>query len=150
MKKIILPSVLLLLLLASCSFFGPSPKDVLTKYLDNYYKGNYSETYELLSSKDKNFKSQKKYEAELSDNPFSKLFAGKISFNIKDIKVSGSNAEATVEITGHDLTKMAADLMGIAIASAFGKKNDKEMEKISLKNLRTSHCRRPLLPTNMT
>ncbi len=121
---------MVLIFLASCNLFGPSPKDVLTKYLDNYYKGNYSETYALLSSKDRNFKNQKEYEAEFSDNPFSKLFAGKISFKVKDIKVSGGTAEATVEITGPDLTKATADLIGIAFASAFGKKNDKGMEKM--------------------
>ncbi len=131
MKKILLLSVLLVLILASCNFFGPSPKNVLTKYLDNYYRGNYSETYALLSSKDKNFKNQKEYEADAIDNPFSKLFASKISFNVKDIKVSGNSAEATVEITGPDLSKATADLIGIAIASAFsGKRDEKEMEKI--------------------
>lgn len=131
MKKMLLLSVLLVLILASCNFFGPSPKGVLTKYLDNYYKGNYSETYALLSSKDKNFKNQKEYETDFSDNPFSKLFAGKISFSVKDIKVSGNTAEATVEITGPDLSKAAAELMGIAFASAFGgKRDEKEMEKI--------------------
>jgi hypothetical protein len=122
--------VLLILVFVGCNLFGPSPKDILTKYLDSYYKGNYSETYALLSSKDKNFKKEKEYEAEFNDNPFSKLFAGKISFNVKNIKMSGSNAEATVEITGPDLTKAAADLMGIAFASVFVKKNDKEMEKM--------------------
>jgi len=131
MKKIMFPSMLLILVLTSCNFFGPSPKDILTKYLNSYYKGNYSETYALLSAKDKNFKNQKEYEAEFSDNPFSKLFAGKISFNVKEIKVNGNNAEATVEITGPDLSKAAADLMGIAFASAFGgKKDEKAMEKM--------------------
>ena len=105
MKKIIVPSVLLILVLTSCNIFGPSPQDILMKYLNSYYKGNYSETYALLSAKDKNFKNQKEYEAEFSDNPFSKLFAGKISFNVKEIKVNGNNAEATVEITGPDLSE---------------------------------------------
>lgn len=130
MKKVLF-TCLVLLIFAGCNFFGPSPKDVLTKYLNSYYKGNYSETYVLLSAKDRNFKNQKEYEAEFNDNPFFKIFAGKISFNIKEIKVKGNNAEATVEITGPDLSKAAADLMGIAFASAFGgKKDEKEMEKM--------------------
>lgn len=130
MKKIWLLSFTLMLL-AGCNFFGPSPKDVLTKYLNSYYKGNYSETYALLSEKDKNFKNKKEYETEFNDNPFAKIFVGKISFNIKEIKTKGNTAEATVEITGPDLSKAAADLMGIAFASAFGgKKDEKEMEKM--------------------
>lgn len=130
MKKRLL-SLVVLLVFAGCNFFGPSPKDVLTKYLNSYYKGNYSETYALLSEKDRNFKNQKEYEAEFNDNPFAKIFAGKMSFNVKEIKTKGNTAEATVEITGPDLTKAAADLMGIAFASAFGgKKDEKEMEKM--------------------
>jgi ribosome-binding factor A len=135
MKKILFPCMVLFIL-AGCNLFGPSPKDILTKYLNSYYKGNYSDTYALLSSKDKNFKNQKEYEAEFSNNPFSNLFAGKISFIVKDVKVSGGTAEATVEITGPDLTKAAADLMGIAFASAFGKQNDKEMEKMITEKLK--------------
>lgn len=133
MKKIMRSSVLLvlMLILASCNFWGPGPKDILTKYLNNYHKGNYSETYALLSAKDKNFKNQKEYEAEFSENPFSKLFAGKISFKVKEIKVNGNNAEAIVEITAPDLSKAMADLMGIAFSSAFvGKKDEKAMEKM--------------------
>ncbi len=73
MKKTLFPCVLLILVLAGCNLFSPSPKDIITKYLDNYHKGNYSETYALLSTKDRNFKNQKEYEAEFSDNPFSRL-----------------------------------------------------------------------------
>lgn len=131
MKKFMLPFVLLVIFLTSCNFFGPSPKDVLTKYLNSYYKGNYKETYALLSAKDKNFKNQREYEADFNDNPFAKIFANKVSFNIKEIKEKGNTAEATVEITGPDMSKAAADIMGIAFASAFGEKKDtKEMEKI--------------------
>lgn len=130
MKRICL-SFTLMFIFAGCNFFGPSPKDVLTKYLNGYYKGNCGETYALLSAKDRNFKNQKEYDAEFNDNPFAKIFAGKISFNIKEIKVKGNNAEATVEITGPDMSKAAADLMGIAFASAFGGKKDaKEMDKL--------------------
>lgn len=130
MKKILL-SIVVLLVFSGCNFFGPSPKDILTKYLNSYYKGNSNETYALLSTKDKNFKNQKEYEAEFNDNPFAKIFADKISFKIKEIKTKGDTAEAIVEITGPDFTKAAADIMGIAFASAFGgKKDSKEMEKM--------------------
>lgn len=131
MKKFMLPSVLLILFLASCNFLSPSPKDILTKYLKSYVKGNYSEAYALLSTKDKNFKTQKEYEAEFNDNPFAKIFADKISFNVKDIKVIGNTAEAKVETTYPDFSKAMSDLMGAAFASAFsGKKDNKEMEKM--------------------
>lgn len=138
MKKNTLLSVLLILFLASCNFFssGPGPNDILTKYLNSILKGNYSETYALLSAKDKNFKNQQKYEAEFSGNPYSKLFAGKTSFNVKEIKVNGNNADATVEITRPDLSKAWADLMGMAFSSAFGgKKDEKAMEKMIAEKL---------------
>ncbi len=124
MTKIIRPAVLLILVVTSCNFFGASPKDILAKYLTSYYKGNYGDAYTLLSAKDKNFKNQKEYETECNNNFFSKLFAGKISFNVKEIKMNDDNAEATVEITGPDLGKAAGDIMGIAFASAFSGKND--------------------------
>lgn len=124
----------LVLILASCNFFSPSPKEILTKYLDYSFKGNWSEAYALLSSKDKNFKSQKEYESQLklTDNIFSKLSTDKISVKVKEIKVSGSSAEAIVEITHPDVAQAVADLMRITIASAFSGKNisDKDMEKI--------------------
>ncbi|MBU0700043.1 FxLYD domain-containing protein [bacterium] len=149
MKKIIFPSMLLIFVLTSCNLFGPSAKDILTKYLNSYYKGNYSETYALLSAKDKNFKDQKKYEAEFSENPFSKLFVGKISFNVKEVKINCNNAEATVEITGPDLSKAAADLMGIAFASAFGgKKDDKAMENMVAEKLKDKSL--PMTTTTQT
>lgn len=122
------PLFMLLIIFAGCNFFGPNPKDVLTKYLNSYYKGNYSDAYALLSAKDKNFKTQKEYESDLNDNPFFKVFAGKITFNIKDVKISDNNAEATAEIKCPDFSKIAGDLMGIAFASAFsGKNGEKEM-----------------------
>ena len=137
MKKIMLPFVLLILCLASCNFFGPGPKDILTKYLNSYNKGNYGDAYALLSAKDKNFKNQKEYEAEFSDNPYAKIFAGKISFNVKNVNVNGSTAEATVETTYPDLSKAMGDLMGVAFASAFGgKKDNKEMEKMIVEKLK--------------
>ena len=149
MKKFMLPSVLLILFLASCNLFSPSPKDILTKYLNSYYKGNYSDAYALLSAKDKNFKNQKEYEAGFSDNPFTKIFADKILFNVKDIKVNGSNAEAKVEITYPDVSKVMGDLMGAAFASAFsGKKDNKEMEKIIVEKLKDKSL--PMTTTTQT
>ena len=123
--------VLLIFIFTSCNFFGPSPKDVLTKYLNSFFKGNYSQAYDLLSAKDRNFKNQKEYESQFNDNPFSKILEGKISFNIKEIKVNGDSAEATVEITAPDTRKIVAEIMGMAFASAFGgRKDDKEMQKM--------------------
>lgn len=147
MKKIIFLCVPALLIIYGCNLFSPSPKDVLMKYLDSYSKGNYSESYQLLSSKDKNFKNQKEYETEFIDNPFAKIFAGKISFNVKDVKVSGSNAEVMVEITAPDMSKAMGDLMGAAFASAFSDKKDtKAMEKMITEKLKDKSL--PMTTTN--
>ncbi|MBU1570588.1 MAG: hypothetical protein KKE00_08765 [Proteobacteria bacterium] len=136
MKKKMLLSVLLILFLASCNFFSSGPDDILTKYLNSRLKGNYSEAYALLSAKDKNFKNQQKFEAEFSGNPYSKLVADKASFNVKEIKVNGNNADATVEMTFPDLSKAWADLMGVAFSSAFGgTKDEKAMEKMIAEKL---------------
>ena len=68
-----------LLFVAGCSF-GPNPKEVLSKYLDNYFHGNYDKAYEFLSSKDKVVKNQQKFSEDFREfGGFAKAFAGKIS-----------------------------------------------------------------------
>lgn len=151
MKKYVFPSLLglLILFIASCNLFSPSPKDVLTKYLNSYFKGNYTETYALLSIKDKSFKNQKEFESELNENPFFKVFAGKVSFNVKDVKVSGETAEATVDITAPDMSKAMADIMGMAFASAFSdKKDEKAMEKMIVEKFKDKSL--PMTTTTQT
>lgn len=70
-------------------------------------------------------------------NPFIRLFADKISFNIKEIKVNGNYANATFEVTAPDLSEAAADIIGIAFASEFGANIDaKAMEKMITQKLK--------------
>lgn len=121
-----------LLFVVGCSF-GPNPKDVLTKYLDNYYQGNYDKAYEYLSSKDKAIKSQQEYSGDFKEfGGFAKAFAGKITYSIKEVTVTGEKALATVDVTAPDLSGAMGELFGVAMKSAFGggKPDEKEMEKI--------------------
>ncbi len=117
---------------AGCSF-GPNPKEVLSKYLDSYFLGNYDKAYEQLSSKDKAVKSQQEFSGDFKEIAgFAKVFAGKITFNIKAVKVAGEKAQATVDVTAPDLSGAMGELFGAAMKSAFGggKPDEKEMEKI--------------------
>ena len=118
---------------AGCSF-GPNPKEVISKYLDNYYHGKYDKAYELLSSKDKAIKSQQDYTG--SENEFGgamrKALADKITFNVKDVKIAGDKAVATVDVTAPDFSGAMGEIFGMAMKSAFGggKPDEKEMEKL--------------------
>lgn len=117
---------------AGCNL-GSNPKDVVSKYLDNYYKGNYDKAYESLSSRDKAVKSQQDYSGNYKEfGGFAKAFAGKITFNVKDVKVTGDKAVATVDVTAPDLSGAMGELFGAAMKTAFsgGKPDEKEMEKI--------------------
>jgi len=131
MKKCVFLYVLFVFIWAGCNSTS-KPKEVLMKYLNNYYRGNYAESYILLSSKDRNyFKSQKEYELAVRDDLSTKFFtAGKITFQIKNIKVDGSNAQAIVEITKPDLTIIAADFISTSFALIFWGKNEKDLEKM--------------------
>ena len=120
------------LFISGCSF-GPNPKEVLSKYLDNYLHGNYDKAYELLSSKDKAVKNQQEFSSRFKESGgFAKAFAGKITFNIKDVKITGDKALATIEVTTPDISGAMGELFGVAMKSAFsgGKPDEKEMEKI--------------------
>lgn len=122
--------VVFTLFLGGC---GPNPKEITTKYLENYYHGDYDKAYELLSSRDKAVKSQQEFSGDLKEfGGFAKAFAEKITFNIKEIKVTGEKAQASVDITAPDLSGAMGELFGAAMKSAFGggKPDEKEMEKI--------------------
>jgi hypothetical protein len=122
--------------LAGCSPIDSSPEDVLTQYLNSYYKGSYSEAYTLLSAEDRKYKTQVIFEEGLKKNPVENLILDKTSFNIKEVIVNGSNAKATVEISSPDLTRMGAELMAIFFSSALKDKLDfKEMEGVIAKKL---------------
>ncbi|RII26756.1 MAG: hypothetical protein CXR31_10135 [Geobacter sp.] len=125
-------SCIISVLLSACSF-GPDPKAVVSKYLDNYYHGNYDKAYELLSTRDKAVKSQQEFSDEFNAVAgFAKALAGKITFVVKDVKVTGDRSLATVDITAPDFSSAMGEVMGLAMKSAFGggKPDDKEIEKI--------------------
>lgn len=139
MKKLITLTLLFsafLLLVSGCSF-GPDPKTVVSKYLDEYQNGNFDKAYDLLSVKDKAVKSKQEYSSDLQEFAgLAKMMAGKITYNVKDVKVTGEKALATVDITSPDPSKMMGELFGAAMKSAFGgggKTDEKEMEKIAEK-----------------
>jgi hypothetical protein len=131
-----------LVFFAGCSV-GPNPKEVLSKFLENYFHDNYDNAYEFLSSKDKAVKSKQEFSKDFKKS-VGQAFAGKITFNIKDVKVMGDKALATVDITTPDLSGVMGEVFGVAMKSAFsgGKVDEKEMkivaEKMKDKNMPTT------------
>jgi hypothetical protein len=124
---------------AGCSFFGPDPKAVLTKYLDNHFHGKYEKAYELLSSRDKAIKNQQEFSGDTKEfGGMVKAMSGKINFVIKDVKVTGNKALATVDVTMPDLSGAMGELMGVAMKAAFsgGKPDESAMEKIVTEKLK--------------
>lgn len=138
MKRFITLTLLFLvflLLVSGCSF-GPDPKSVVSKYLNDYQKGNFDQAYEMLSARDKAVKSKQVYSSDLQKFAgLAKMMTGKTTYNVKDVKVTGEKALATVDITSPDPSKMMGELFGAAMKSAFGggKPDEKEMEKIAEK-----------------
>lgn len=111
---------------------GPNPSKVLSKYFDASIHGRYEEAYQYLSTSDKAVKSLQEYLSEQSEeeSPFMEALVSKISYNIKDVEISGDHAKADVVVTEPDLGSIFVDVMGVALASAFGDKKDTdEMEK---------------------
>jgi hypothetical protein len=116
---------------------GPSPKEVLSRYLDATLKGRYEEAYSYLSKKDKVVKDLQSYlnEHKNDNNLFTQAIASKMSYRIKKIEESDRNATADVEITLPDFGSIFTDIMGAAFKSAFGGGDEKEIEKILAKKL---------------
>lgn len=131
--------MLLAVCFTGCSF-GPNSKDVISKYLENYYHGEYAKAYEFLSTKDKAVKSQEEYSNELNEfgGGLRKALADKITFSVKEVKVTGDKAFATVDVTVPDISGAMGEMFGIAMKSAFsgGKPDEKEMEKVANEKLK--------------
>ena len=124
---------LTILLVVGCGKIGSNPKDVLSKYLDASLHGRHEEAYQYFSAKDKVIKSLQEYLSEQSkeESPFAQALASKISYEIKEVTVTGNQAKANVEITASDFGGIFTDILGAAFMSAFGeKKDEKEMEKM--------------------
>ncbi len=109
----------------------PGPKEVLSSYLDASLKGRTEEAYGYVSSEDKSVKglSEYKSENEKEDSPFAAVVVSNVSFTVLKVTETGSTAKADVEITLPDMGVMFKDLMGAAFSSAFGGKDQAEIEK---------------------
>lgn len=120
----------LILFFAGCTL-APNPKEVLSNYLDNYFQGNSEKAYEFLSAEDKTIKSQQDFSTAFFGG-FTKALAGKTTFSIKEVKVSGDKALAIVDVTEPDLNQVMGEFLGTAMKSILsgGKPDGKEMENI--------------------
>jgi len=124
---------LTVLLVVGCGKIGSNPKDVLLNYLDASLHGRYEEAYQYFSAKDKVVKSLQEYLSEQSkeENPFAQALTSKISYEIKEVTVTGNQAKANVEVTAPDFGAIFTDILGAAFMSAFGeKKDEREIEKM--------------------
>jgi ribosome-binding factor A len=130
--------IMVVALTAGCNF-GPGPKEVLSKYLESYLHGSYDKAYELLSSKDKAVKSQQEFSGDIKEiGGLMKGLSSKVSYNVKDVKVTGDKALANVDVTMPDMSGAMGELLGVAMQSAFGggKPDDKAMEKLIAEKLK--------------
>lgn len=124
---------LTILLVVGCGKIGSNPKDVLSKYLDASLHGRHEEAYQYFSAKDKAIKSLQEYLSEQSkeESPFTQALASKISYEIKEVTVTGNQAKAKVAVTTPDFGSIFTDILGVAFMSAFGEeKDEKEIEKM--------------------
>lgn len=125
--------VLSTFLFTGCSKIGSNPKNALSKYLDASLHGKHEEAYQCISEKDKETKDLQEYLAEQAgeESPFAQALASKISYEIKEVTVTGNQAKAEIAVTTPDFGSIFTDIMGVAFMSAFGdEKNEKEVEKM--------------------
>ncbi len=131
--------VFAMFLVASCAR-QDSPNVVIEKYFNAYSNLRYEEAYSYLSSSDKVAMPLPEYKSTMnSAGPFAAALAGKFTYKVRDLKVSGKAATATVDITGPDVTAMMGELMAAAFSSAFsgqGSTNE-TMEKVAAAKLKS-------------
>lgn len=120
--------ILLSLFIFSCTDKGPSPKNVLSQYLDAKFKLEFERAYELVSQEDKSIKSFQEYLDENKNNalPITRVFTDKSSFEIIEIEIDNAKAMALVELTIPDGEKIAGELMGTLFSKMFDKDFDEE------------------------
>ncbi len=123
------------LFVSGCGTAGSSPKDVLSKYLDDSLHGRMAEAYEYISQKDKDVITLQKYieKQAVDKNSFTESLTGKISYEIDEITVKGNYADAKVNITMPDFGVMFSDIMGTAFLSAFSGADSEDMSKMMAK-----------------
>lgn len=116
--------------LAGCANLLSNPKDVLSKYLDAELHGKHEEAYQYISNKDKSVKTKEQYLSGEKDepSPFVQMFASRISYKIRNMTISGTQAKADVEITAPDVASMFGDMFGVALTTAMGGQDEKKLE----------------------
>ncbi len=135
MKKpfvgVLLCSLMILSILGCDKISSPGPKEVLNKYLDASLKGRYEEAYNYISSNDKSVKPLDEYlnKNNKKNSPFATALASSVSYKILKVTKNGETAKAEVEMTLPDMGVIFKDLMGAAFASAFGNKDEKQVEQ---------------------
>lgn len=120
------------ILISGCGKAGSSPKDVLSKYLDDSLHGRMAEAYEYISQKDKAVITLDEYveKQAMDKNVFAESLTGKISYKIDEITLNGNKADAKVSITMPDFGVMFSDVMGAAFMSAFGGAESEDIAKV--------------------
>ena len=113
----------------------PSAHEVLTRYLDASLENRSEEAYGYISSEDQAVKSLSEYKSETKnkDDYFAEGFENKVSFRVLNVTEAGNTAKAHVELTVPDLESIFTDVIGIAFSSAFGGKEEAEIEDLLAK-----------------
>ncbi|MEE9913258.1 MAG: hypothetical protein K4571_16225 [Deltaproteobacteria bacterium] len=130
-----------------CSI-GTDPQKVISMYLDDLYHGNSEKAYSLLSSRDKAVRSLQEFSGgKAESNAMRKAFSNKITFKIKDVKITGDKALARVDVTAPDLSGAIGEVFATALSQAFvgSKPDDKAMEKTLTEKMKENN-----LPTTTT
>lgn len=138
---IFLSGLVILSILGCDQISSPGPKEVLKKYLDASLRGRYEEAYNYISSNDKSIKTLDEYirENNKKDSPIATALSSSVSYKILRVTKTGETAKADVEITLPDMGVIFRDLMGAAFASAFGNKDEKQIEQALAKKYKDAN-----------
>jgi hypothetical protein len=128
MKRLVV--LIMLVMWATGCATGPSPREVMGRYLDAYGKGNFEEAYPLLSSTDKTVKSLDAF-SESEGSEFMAIWGPKVSYQVKGIKTEVDKAKATVDIKTPDIKGVFGELLGTIMGMALGGEKDNDaLEKM--------------------
>ena len=122
--------LIMLVLWATGCATGPSPKEVMGRYLDAYGQGKNEEAYSLLSTRDKTAKSLDAF-SESEGSEFNAILGPKVSYQVKEIETEGDKAKATVEIKTPDIKGVFGELLGTIMTMVLGGEQDNDaLEKM--------------------
>ena len=134
-RKIIYFSLILCIFLASCapSVAPPEagPDDTLRGYLDAVLECRFEDAYSYLSARDKAARSLANYLAVRSEEGslVARLLAGKASYRIKEVVVTGDRARCDTEVTIPYFKKILREIDGESLTGEFTESN---MDNLSL------------------